>query len=234
MCSGKILFRLRCYHLWLLFWPGTIFAGSNLPAVNPEYFVRTQFSYPGLSDLSYAWNFRTVTDRCGFFDLLCTFRMHFIFVWKPPRTKYTKITCIRNILDSIRLFKRSSVPPPPPPQPFSFSKKKTTKITTRGLQPCDECRSSWHAHTLAKLSRGLIQPFFFFFFTLNFNFYIQKLCLRVKCADRKRFQMLTSSSLFLDNKRLFSVLPVPVPLHLFWWLCSSVHLYFPGSTLAFI
>ena len=58
--------------------------------VNPEYFVRTQFSYPGLSDLSYAWNFRTVADCCGFSDLRCTFRMHFIFVQKPPRTKYTK------------------------------------------------------------------------------------------------------------------------------------------------
>ena len=67
--------------------------------VNPEYFVRTQFSYPGLSDLSYAWNFRTFAARCGFSDLLCTFRMHFIFVRKPPRTKCTKITCIRNILD---------------------------------------------------------------------------------------------------------------------------------------
>ena len=67
--------------------------------VNPEYFVRTQFSYPGLSDLSYAWNFRTVADRCGFSDLLCTLHVHYIFVWKPPRTKCTKITCIRNILD---------------------------------------------------------------------------------------------------------------------------------------
>ena len=72
--------------------------------VNPEYFVRTQFSYPGLFDLSYAWNFRTVADRCGFSDLLCTFRMHFIFVRKPPRTKYTKITCLRNILDLQYLF----------------------------------------------------------------------------------------------------------------------------------
>ena len=67
--------------------------------VNPEYFVCTQFSYPGLSDLSYAWNFRTVADRCGYSDLLCTFHMHSIFVRKPLRTKYTKITCIRNILD---------------------------------------------------------------------------------------------------------------------------------------
>ena len=67
--------------------------------VNPEYFVRTQFSCPGLSDPSYAWNFRTVADRCGFSDLLCTFRLHFIFARKPPCTKYTKITCIRNILD---------------------------------------------------------------------------------------------------------------------------------------
>ena len=31
--------------------------------VNPEYFERTQFSYPGLADLLYAWNFRTVADR---------------------------------------------------------------------------------------------------------------------------------------------------------------------------
>ena len=31
--------------------------------------------------------------------MLCTFRMHFIFVRKTVRTKYTKITCIRNILD---------------------------------------------------------------------------------------------------------------------------------------
>ena len=67
--------------------------------VNPKYFVRTQFSYPGLSDLSYAWNFRTVADRCRFSGMLCTFRMHFIFVPKEPCTKYTKITCIRNILD---------------------------------------------------------------------------------------------------------------------------------------
>ena len=67
--------------------------------VNPEYFVRTQFSYPGLSNLSYAWNFRTVAGRCKFSDLLFNFCMHFIFVRKPPRTKYTKITYIQNILD---------------------------------------------------------------------------------------------------------------------------------------
>ena len=46
--------------------------------VNPEYIVRTQFSYPGL--FLYACYLRTVADRCGFSDLLCTFRMHFIFV----------------------------------------------------------------------------------------------------------------------------------------------------------
>ena len=67
--------------------------------VNPEYFIRTQFSYPGLPELSYAWNFRTVADRCKFSDLPCTFRMHFTFVRKPPRTNYRKITCIRNILN---------------------------------------------------------------------------------------------------------------------------------------
>ena len=71
----------------------------NVDTVNPEYFVRTQFSYPGLSDLSYTWNFRTVADRCWFSGMLCTLRMHFIFVRKAPCTKYTKITCIRNILD---------------------------------------------------------------------------------------------------------------------------------------
>ena len=74
-------------------------AYNSTSTVNPEYFVRTQFSYPGLSNLSYAWNFRTVAERYRFSDLLFTFRMHFIFVRKPPRTKYTKITCIRNILD---------------------------------------------------------------------------------------------------------------------------------------
>ena len=71
----------------------------NGSTVNPEYFVRIQFSYPGLSDLSYAWNFRSVADRCRFSGMLCTFRIHFIFVRKAARTKYTKITCIRNILD---------------------------------------------------------------------------------------------------------------------------------------
>ena len=76
--------------------------------VNPEYFVHTQFSYPGLSDLSYAWNFRTVADRCRFSGMLCTFRMHFIFVRKAARTKYTKITCIRNILD-LQYVKRSAM-----------------------------------------------------------------------------------------------------------------------------
>ena len=74
-------------------------AGWFADTVNPEYFVRTQFSYPGLSDLSYAWNFRTVADCCRFSGMLCTFRMHFIFVRKAARTEYTKITCIRNILD---------------------------------------------------------------------------------------------------------------------------------------
>ena len=77
-----------------IFWRG---GGAMVHAVNPEYFVRTQFSYPGLSDLSYAWNFCSVADRCVYSDLPCTFHMHFIFVRKPPRTKYTKITCIRNI-----------------------------------------------------------------------------------------------------------------------------------------
>ena len=57
------------------------------------------FRMPGLSDLSYARNFHTVTDRCKFSDLLCTFCMHFIFIQKPPRMEYTKIACIRNILD---------------------------------------------------------------------------------------------------------------------------------------
>ena len=91
-------------HPWFSFFFGAgrrNFALTN--TVNPEYFVRTQFSYPGLSDLSYTWNFRTVADRCGFSDLRCTFRMHFIFVQKPPRTKYTKITCLRNILDLQKL-----------------------------------------------------------------------------------------------------------------------------------
>ena len=45
--------------------------GAHLNTVNPEYFVRTQFSYPGLSDLSYAWNFRTVADRCMIFCRTC-------------------------------------------------------------------------------------------------------------------------------------------------------------------
>ena len=62
--------------------------------VNLEYFVRTQFSYPGLSGLSYAWNFRTVADCCGFSDLLCTFRMHFSFVRKLPRSKYSGFTVV--------------------------------------------------------------------------------------------------------------------------------------------
>ena len=43
--------------------------------------------------------FRTVADRCGFSALLCTFCICLIFVRKPPRTKYTKITCIRNFLN---------------------------------------------------------------------------------------------------------------------------------------
>ena len=81
-------------------YPQNDWLGGNFPyTVNPEYFVRTQFSYPGLSDLSYARNFRTVADRCRFSGMLCTFRMHFIFVRNAARTKYTKITCIRNILD---------------------------------------------------------------------------------------------------------------------------------------
>ena len=78
----------------MFWWPNAL-----LNAVNPEYSVRTQFLYPGLSDLSHAWNFLTVADCCGFSDLPCTFRMHFIFVRKPSHTKYTKLTCIRNIVD---------------------------------------------------------------------------------------------------------------------------------------
>ena len=96
---------LHCVATWVL-WSCVFFffssssAPKTLPyTVNPEYFVRTQFSYPGLSNLSYAWNFRTVAGRCRFSDLHFNFRMHFIFVRKQPRTKYTKITCIRNILD---------------------------------------------------------------------------------------------------------------------------------------
>ena len=38
------------------------------------------FHMLGTSHLSYAWNFRTAADRCGFSDLLWIFRMHFIFV----------------------------------------------------------------------------------------------------------------------------------------------------------
>ena len=88
---------VQCSRVYFIRTVNYMFKGLN--TVNPEYFVRTQFSYPWLSNLSYAWNFRTVADRCGFSDLLCTFRIHFIFVQKPPCTKYTKITCIRNILD---------------------------------------------------------------------------------------------------------------------------------------
>ena len=71
--------------------------------VNPEYFVGTQFSYPGLSDLSYTWNFRTAADRCRISDLLCTFRMHFIFVTEAAayeiyenkmHTKYSGFTVL--------------------------------------------------------------------------------------------------------------------------------------------
>ena len=69
-------------------------------SVNPEYFVYAlNFCMLGTSDLSYACNFRTATDRRGFSDLLFAFRMHFIFVRKPPCMKYTKVKCIRNILD---------------------------------------------------------------------------------------------------------------------------------------
>ena len=50
-------------------------------------------------DLSYAWNFRTDADRCGFSDLLWPFSTLFIFVRKLPRTKSTKVKCIGNILD---------------------------------------------------------------------------------------------------------------------------------------
>ena len=55
-------------------------------------------------DLSYAWNFRTAADRCGFSDLCWTFRKHFIFVWKPSRTKCTKIKCIQNTVDLYSMY----------------------------------------------------------------------------------------------------------------------------------
>ena len=53
----------------------------------------------GSSDLSYARNFRTAADRCGFSDLIWIFSVDFIFVRKPPCTKCTKIKSIWNILD---------------------------------------------------------------------------------------------------------------------------------------
>ena len=49
--------------------------------------------------LSYPWKFRTSANRNEFSDLPQIFRMYSFFVRKPPHTKYTKIKCIRNILD---------------------------------------------------------------------------------------------------------------------------------------
>ena len=43
------------------------------------------------TDLSYAWNFRTAANRCGFSGLLWMFCAHFIFARKPLRMNYTKI-----------------------------------------------------------------------------------------------------------------------------------------------
>ena len=51
------------------------------------------------SDLSYPLNFCPAADRCGFSDLLGTFRMHFIFVREPPCANYMKVKCIRNHVD---------------------------------------------------------------------------------------------------------------------------------------
>ena len=40
------------FFFFFFYWPSHMFRHT----VTPEYFVCTQFSYPGLSDLSYAWN----------------------------------------------------------------------------------------------------------------------------------------------------------------------------------
>ena len=69
--------------------------------VNPEYFVRTKFSYAGnlrpfpTHEISVhsCWPLRILW-------LASTFSRHFIFEGKPPCTKSTKIKCIRNILDT--------------------------------------------------------------------------------------------------------------------------------------
>ena len=55
----------------------------------------------GTSDLSYAWNFRTIAECCGFYDLLWIFSMHYIFRTEAAaykidenkmRTKYSGFT----------------------------------------------------------------------------------------------------------------------------------------------
>ena len=149
--------------------------------VNPEYFVRTQFSYPGPSDLSYAWNFRTVADRCGFSDLLCTFHMHFIFLRKPQCTKYTKITCTRIILDlqqvlelkrsffgcSVKLLKRRGNLTRKKKKPFQFIASSVTAKRLRQSRwqifhslhevPCRTC--SLQLSSRQKWSRMILWPF---------------------------------------------------------------------------
>ena len=86
----------------------------------------------------HAENFRTAADRCGFYDLLWPFRMHFIFVRKLPRMKYRKIKCIWKILDlhrpqgtMINFFVSR------PPRALIFSarrKKKNTHCLNRGVR----------------------------------------------------------------------------------------------------
>ena len=58
--------------------------------VNPEYFVRIQFSYPGLSTFRTHEIFVQALTAADSPGMLCTFRMHFYFVRKAARTKYTK------------------------------------------------------------------------------------------------------------------------------------------------
>ena len=58
-------------------------------------------SYPGLSDLSYAWNFcySRWPLRISWLGLHHSHAFYFRTEATVPRTKYTKITCIRKILD---------------------------------------------------------------------------------------------------------------------------------------
>ena len=148
--------------------------------VNPEYFVRTKFSYVG--DL---WPFVFMKFPYSRWSLMRMkrshrIRTHEIFVRKPPRTKYTKIKRIRNILDcSMRKREKARVAR----RRMGLEAAGKLLWTSWGAEfrlsdasatgPCwlrssCSCLSAWH---YASSMKGLLDPNVYFSHCFSFLFF---------------------------------------------------------------